>query len=229
MRHSSEGKVGMSKRQTASTILIVDDHPMVREGLTLRISTQPDLKVCGEAATEGEALALVRELNPDLVLIDISLKSGNGIELVKQIKSRHSAVKMLVISGFKESLYAERALRAGALGYLNKQESNDKVLAAIRAVLAGQHYFSPEITQRLISQSLGGTQAQKSSIGNLTDRELEIFRLIGEGLTSGTIADRLFLSTHTIDTHRENIKRKLGLKNAGELNRAAVQWVLESG
>ncbi len=218
----------MSNRTNPAKIVIVDDHPMVREGLTLRMSTQPDLKVCGEAATEEEALALVREINPDLVLIDISLKSGNGIELVKQIKSRHPAVKMLVVSGFQESLYAERALRAGALGYLNKQESNDKVLEAIRTVLTGKRYFSPEITQRLIHQALGGTDEKKSPIGNLTDREVEIFRMIGEGLTTGAIASRLFLSTHTIDTHRENIKRKLDMKNAGELTRAAVQWVLES-
>jgi DNA-binding NarL/FixJ family response regulator len=229
MRHFAEGADSVTSSRKPAKVLIVDDHPMVREGLTLRMSTRPDLKVCGEAATEEEALALVRETNPELVLIDISLKSGNGIELVKQIKSRHPAVKMLVISGFQESLYAERALRAGALGYLNKQESNDKVLDAIHTVLTGQHYFSPGITQRLIKQALGGERENTSTIGNLTDRELEIFRMIGEGLTSSAIAKGLFLSTHTIDTHRENIKRKLGLTNAGELTRAAVQWVLESG
>lgn len=195
----------------------------------MRISTQADLKVCGEAASESEALSVVQETIPDLVLVDISLKSGHGIELVKQIKSRFPAVKMLVVSGYQESLYAERALRAGALGYLNKQESNDKVLEAIRTVLAGQRYVSAAIAQRLVSQSLARVDEVKTPMARLTDRELEIFRMIGEGLTSGAIANRLFLSTHTIDTHRENIKRKLELKNAGELSRAAVQWVLENG
>lgn len=218
----------MTEGLSPAKILIVDDHPMVREGLTMRISTQRGLKVCGEAATEDEALSLLQETNPDLVIVDISLKSGHGIELIKQVRSRYPAVKMLVFSGYQESLYAERALRAGALGYLNKQESNDKVLEAIHAVLAGQRYVSPEITQRLVSQALGNTDETKPPIERLTDREMEILRMIGEGLTSGTIANRLFLSTHTIDTHRENIKRKLDLKNAGELTRAAVQWVLEN-
>lgn len=218
----------MTNRKTPAKILIVDDHPLVREGLTMRISTQRDLQVCGEATTEDEALSLVKETCPDLVLVDISLKSGHGIDVIKQIKSRHPAVKTLVLSGYQESLYAERALRAGALGYLNKQESKDKVLEAIRAVLSGRHYVSPEFTQRLLGQSLGGGDTTKSPTERLTDRELEIFRMIGEGLTSGAIANRLFLSPHTIDTHRENIKRKLGLKNAGELTRAAVQWLLEN-
>ena len=201
---------------------------MVREGLTMRISTQPDLAVCGEAATEEEALSRVQQTSPDLVIVDISLKSGHGLEVIKQVKSRYPAVKMLVLSGYQESLYAERALRAGALGYLNKQESNDKVLDAIRTVLRGQRYISPEIAQRLVAQALGDTNETQAPVECLTNRELEIFRMVGEGMTSGAIANSLFLSTHTIDTHRENIKRKLNLKNAGELTRAAVQWVLEN-
>ena|SRR6476620_618443 len=201
---------------------------MVREGLTMRISTQPDLAVCGEAATEEEALSRVQQTSPDLVIVDISLKSGHGLEVIKQVKSRYPAVKMLVLSGYQESLYAERALRAGALGYLNKQESNDKVLDAIRTVLRGQRYISPEIAQRLVAQALGDTNETQAPIECLTNRELEIFRMVGEGMTSGAIANSLFLSTHTIDTHRENIKRKLNLKNAGELTRAAVRWVLEN-
>jgi DNA-binding NarL/FixJ family response regulator len=218
----------MTACQTPAKILIVDDHPMVREGLTLRISTQPDLRVCGEAASEDEALAKVLEINPDLVLIDISLKSGHGIELTKKIKARHPEVKMLVVSGFQETLYAERALRAGAMGYLNKQESNDKVLEAIRTVLSGKRYFSPEITQRLLSQALGETVAPNSPFDCLTERERQIFRMIGEGQATGVIAEKLYLSTHTIDTHRANIKRKLNVTTAGELARAAVQWVLEN-
>jgi len=219
----------MSKRRVPARILIVDDHPLVREGLATRISLQPGLEVCGEAATEDEAIALVGHTGPDLVLVDIALKSGHGIELVKHIKLRHPTVKTLVVSGFQESLYAERALRAGALGYLNKQESNEKVIDAIRTVLRGERFVGPDVSRRLINQALGGADATTPPLERLTDRELEIFRMIGEGLTSGTIAERLFLSPHTIDTHRENIKRKLGLKTAGELSRAAVQWLLENG
>jgi DNA-binding NarL/FixJ family response regulator len=135
---------------------------------------------------------------------------------------------MLVVSAFQESLYAERALRAGALGYLNKQESNEKLIEAIQAVLRGQLFVSSEVSQRLVSQALHGQDEITDPIQGLTDRELEIFRLIGQGLTSGAIADKLFLSTHTIDTHRENIKRKLGAATGAELNRQAVQWVLEN-
>lgn len=219
----------MKVRKTPLRILIVDDHPMVREGLTLRISTQPDLQVCGEAASEGEALSLVKQFTPDLVLIDISLKGGNGIDLIKQIKSLYPNVKMLVVSGFQESLYAERAFRAGALGYLNKQESHDRVLDAIRTVLAGQRFLSPDAPRRLMDLPLNGAQEVRSPAELLTDRELEVFRMIGQGKTTGVIANELYISTHTIDTHRDNIKRKLDLKSAGELTRAAVQWVLEHG
>ena len=209
-------------------ILIVDDHPMVRDGLAMRIRTQRDLVVCGEAATEDEALVKVKETTPDLMIVDISLKVGNGIDVVKRVKSDYPSVKMLVVTGFQESLYAERALRAGAMGYLNKQESNEKLLEAIRTVLAGNCFASPEIMQRLVNQALGNVQDKKTPMECLTNRELEIFRMIGEGLASGVIAERLFLSTHTIDTHREKIKRKLNIKTAGELTRAAVQWVLEN-
>jgi len=219
----------VNKRHSPVRILIVDDHPSVREGLALRISLDSDLEVCGEAESEDQALELVKQTSPELVLVDISLKSGHGIELIKRIRSLDPAIKMLVITGFQESLYAERAFRAGALGYLNKQESNEKMIEAIRTVLAGERFISPEISRRLINQALGASDVTKTPIERLTDRELEIFRMIGEGLTTSAIANRLFLSTHTIDTHRENIKRKLGAKNAGELNRQAVQWLLENG
>jgi DNA-binding NarL/FixJ family response regulator len=210
-------------------ILIVDDHPSVREGLALRISLHADLEVCGEADSEEQAITLVQQMKPDLMLVDISLKSGHGLELIKRIRSMDPTVKMLVISGFQESLYAERACRAGALGYLNKQESSEKMIEAIRTVLAGERFLSPEISRRLISQALGSSDRKKTPIEQLTDRELEVFRMIGEGLSTGLIASRLFLSTHTIDTHRENIKRKLTLNSAAELSRAAVQWLLENG
>ena len=219
----------MNKQHLATKILIVDDHPLVREGLAMRISLYADLSVCGEAESEEEALALVKKVGPDLVLIDISLKSGHGLDLIKRIRSLNPAIKMLVISGFQESLYAERAFRAGALGYLNKQQSNEKLIEAIRTVLAGKRFLSPEISHRLIEQALGATDTAKTPVERLTDRELEVFRMIGEGFTTSAIANRLFLSTHTIDTHRENIKRKLAVSTAAELTRAAVQWLLENG
>jgi DNA-binding NarL/FixJ family response regulator len=218
----------MARKTGPSRILIVDDHSMVREGMRLRISAFPDLEICGEASTEDDAMDLVKQTSPHLVIVDILLKGGHGIELIKRIKAGYPNVKMLVSSGFQESLYAERALRAGALGYLNKQDSGEKVIEAIRTVLRGERYVSSETSQRLISQALGGKDKGENPINLLTDRELEIFRMIGSGKTSGAIANELLLSSHTVDSHREHIKRKLGLKNAAELNRHAVQFLLEN-
>ncbi len=219
----------MTKLRAKSRIIIVDDHPMMRDGLNMRISSQDDMVVCGEAATEDAAVELVKQLCPDLVLIDISLKEGNGIELVKRVRLLNATTKMLVVSTFQESLYAERALRAGALGYLNKNESNEKLIEAIRTVLQGDRYVSAETTQRLVSLALGNRAITDDPLETLTDRELEIFRLIGAGVSTSAIADQLFLSTHTIDSHREKIKRKLGAKTGAELNRQAVQSMLENG
>jgi DNA-binding NarL/FixJ family response regulator len=208
--------------------MIVDDHSMVREGLRLRISAYPDLEVCGEATTEDEAMELIPKTNPHLIIVDISLKSGHGIELIKRVHAKYPKIKMLVASGFQESLYAERALRAGALGYLNKQDSGEKVIEAIQTVLRGERFVSDEITKKLVAQALGNRADLADPMELLTDRELEIFRMIGNGQTSGAIANELMLSNHTIDTHRENIKRKLGFKNAAELTRRAVQFLLEN-
>ena len=220
---------GSGEHAAKKRILIVDDHPMVREGLRMRISLQPDLEVCGEAEDIQAALALVETNRPDLVIVDISLKSGSGIDLLKRIKSHDDKIKLLVLSMYDETLYAERALRAGASGYLNKQASREKVIEAIRTVLAGERYLSHETTDRLVGQALGGgKRPQASSVTGLSDRELEVFRLIGSGLTTGAIAERLHLSTHTIDSHREKIKIKLNLQNAAELSQRAVHWVLEN-
>ncbi len=219
----------MNKFKAVTRILIVDDHPMMRDGLTMRISSQSDMTVCGEAASEDEAIELVNQIKPDLVVVDISLKSGNGIELVKRIATLDSSIKTLVVSAFHESLYAERALRAGALGYLNKQDSNEKLIEAIRTLVQGERYVSAEITQRLVTQALGKRKVTIDPIEQLTDRELEIFKLIGAGVATSAIAEKLFLSTHTVDTHRENIKRKLGAKTGAELNRQAIQSMLENG
>jgi DNA-binding NarL/FixJ family response regulator len=212
-----------------SKILIVDDHPLVREGLSIRISAQPDLQVCGEAAHVDEALAQVKATSPDLVIVDMALKEGHGLDLIKQIKARYPAVKMLVVSHYEESLFAERALRAGALGYINKGETQQHILHAIRDVLDGKRYVSAEMTQRLLRQAVSGTDSTTTDpIDRLSDRELEVFRLIGKGMTTSGIAAQLYLSVHTIETHREKIRAKLALKNGAELMQRAVQWVLEN-
>lgn len=210
-----------------SSILLVDDHPLLRAGLAARLATEPDLKVIGEAASESEAIELLRQGLPDLAIIDISLRDSSGLDLVRQIRARSTACKVLVISGFRESIYGERALRAGALGYLNKQETDDRLLEAVRSVLKGKRFCSPTLTQRLMTQALNGDQDLRG-VERLTDRELDVYRMIAEGFSSGVIAAKLFISTHTVDTHRENIKRKLGLRSAGELTRSAVHWQLEN-
>ncbi|WDI41730.1 response regulator [Bremerella sp. P1] len=220
----------MGTSSSPSRILIVDDHPIVREGLAARIDGQPDLEVCGEASGINDALSQYRSLSPDLTLIDIQLEDGNGIELIKEIYARNSAAKMLVVSAFDESLYAKRALRAGALGYVNKRELQDKVIDAIRTTLSGQRYLSPKIMQQLLSQvASNNTPVNEDPIQRLSDRELEVFQLIGHGKTTSAIAAQLQLSVHTIDTHREKLRHKLNAKNSAELMKLAVQWVLENG
>ena len=208
-------------------IHIVDDHPLVREGMAVRIATQSNWVVCGQSDTIAGALASVGATAPDVMIVDISLKDGNGLELIRQLSLRHEKVKILVISAVQDSLYAERALRAGALGYLNKQETNEKMIQAIRTVAAGQRFIPPEIARRMKDASSQSSEDRRG-VERLSNRELEVFRLIGEGQTASAIAAKLSISTNTIDSHRENIKRKLGAKDAGELNRLAVQWVLEN-
>lgn len=214
----------------ASRILIVDDHPLVREGLAARIGRQSGWEVCGEAESAEEALEQVGQTQPDLVVVDISLKGGDGISLIRDIHSRFDYVKTLVSSMHDESLYAERALRAGASGYINKQEMPDKVLDAIQQVLNGKLYLSQRMTEQLLQRAVGGLQLrERMPVENLSDRELQVFRMIGKGLKSRQVADELHLSIKTVETHRENIKAKLGVRNSAELARQAVQWALENG
>lgn len=224
----------MTSKAKRYRVLIVDDHPLIREGLTAMLSRQDDLKVCGEASDTDSACAQIAKLNPDLVILDMSLKSGTGLDVIKQLRSNKNGnadrtTPILVHSMYEDSLYAERVLQAGAMGYVNKQESSDTVLSAIRRVLSGKVYLSPELTQHLLDRSVGRqTQLHGDTLDRLTDRELEIFRLIGEAVPTGKIAERLFVSVHTIETHRENIKKKMGLRNASELSQRAIQWVLEN-
>jgi DNA-binding NarL/FixJ family response regulator len=211
-------------------ILIVDDHPLVREGLAVRIGRQADMEVCGQAAGVAEAMKQVEATSPDLVIIDLSLKDGHGIDLIKQIRAKYEGVRMLVASMYDETMYAERALAAGAMGYINKQEMPERVLEAIRQVHLGRIYLSAAMTDRALhrlsaARSAGGA----SPVESLSDRELEVFELIGRGVKTAQIALRLHLSVKTIETHREKIKVKLNVKDGAELNCYAVQWVLENG
>lgn len=216
--------------ESPASILIVDDHPMMREGLALQISAQADMVVCGQAEDVGGALQLVEADSPDLVLVDMSLKDSLGLDLITAIASRFPAAKTLALSAYEESLYAERALRAGAMGYLTKQLTQEKIFEAIRTVLSGKRYLSPEMTERLVGQAINSkTATDGSPVESLTNRELEVFQLIGDGQSTSAIASRLNLSVHTIESHRDKIKTKLNLKNAAELQRAAIQWVLENG
>ena len=219
-----------SKNNKRSRVLIVDDHPAVREALALRIGRQPDLEVCGEAADTSEALRLVAETGPDAAVVDISLKTGNGIDLIKRIRDRDERVRVVVWSMHSEALYAERALRAGALGYINKDQATDRIVEAIRRVLEGKVYLSDEVAEKLLHRAVGKQEdLTRSPLDALADRELEVFRLIGQGVKTADIAERLHLSVKTVETYRDRIRQKLDLGDGTELAHYATQWVLENG
>ena len=206
-------------------ILIVDDHPIFRHGLRDLIEEEPDLTVCGEAADAGEALQLVRSAKPDVAIVDLSLRDGHGLELIEQIRQRDQSVQMLVCSVQAESHFAERALRAGAMGYLNKQEAADKLIEALRQILRGEIYVSGPMAKRLLHGLVGGKGSAQNPVESLTNREIEIFQMIGQGLTTKQIARRLHLSHKTIEAHREKIKTKLRLANSIQLSHCAFQWM----
>lgn len=208
-------------------MLIVDDHPLVREGLAARISAQPDLEVCGEAASVDEAVNLTRTLRPALVLLDLALQGGNGLDLIRRLKARARRPKVLVVSAYDEALFAERAIRAGAQGYINKQELQVSVVDAIRTVLRGEVFLSSDLARRLASQVLVGARGPRCP-SPLSDRELQVFERIGRGRSTREIANELRLSVHTIESHRENIRAKLDLRNGTELLQRAVIWALEN-
>jgi DNA-binding NarL/FixJ family response regulator len=208
-------------------ILIVDDHPMVREGLAMHLATQPDMEVCAEAEDPAGAMEAIETTRPDLVIVDISLKNGNGLDLIRRIRERDSGVRILVWSMYPENLYAERALRAGARGYLSKDRATRELLEAIRSVLAGKVYVSGDFTENVLQQLVAGDTADHSPVQSLSDRELEAFEMMGHGLTTEAIAARMHVSSKTVETYRIRIKQKLGLKNATEVIQRATQWVLE--
>jgi DNA-binding NarL/FixJ family response regulator len=214
-------------RAAKSTVFIVDDHPIVRQGLALLINREPDLAVCGDAEEAGSAMRRIGELKPDLIVVDISLSGPDGLDLLKNIRALDPNLPVLILSMFDESLYAERSLNAGASGYIMKQEATERVLVAIRRILGGEIYVSDRMASRMLHRFVGGSRVgQPSPIAGLSDRELEVFRLIGEGHGTRQIAEDLHISMKTVETYQAHIKEKLLLKNARELVQRAIEWTV---
>ncbi len=210
-------------------VLIVDDHPAVREALAIRIAGEADLEVCGEATDLAEALEVAAAADPDVAVIDLALKSTNGIDLIKRLRERHKTLLMVVWSMYREDLYAERALRAGARGYIGKGQATGTIIEAIRHVLGGKIYLSPAMTDKLLQGHVGPPprESSHSPVDLLSDRELDVFRLIGQGVKTADIAGQLHLSVKTVETYRDRIRQKLNLKDATGLAHFATQSWLE--
>jgi DNA-binding NarL/FixJ family response regulator len=207
-------------------ILLVDDHAVVRFGIAQLINREGDLVVCGEEEDAGKALTAIQKLRPDMVIADISLKESSGLELMRNIKAQYPKLPVLVVSAHDENVYAEIAFRAGALGYLMKAQSLDKVIPAIRRVLSGAIYVSDALAAKLLQQQVRGQKdVHQSPVAALSDRELEVFQLIGQWKKTKEIAQELHLSVKTIEYYREQIKRKLNLRNSSELTHSATAWV----
>ncbi|MEO5801926.1 MAG: response regulator transcription factor [Verrucomicrobiota bacterium] len=207
-------------------IFVVDDHPLFREGLVQFINRQDDLACCGEASSAASAQATVASPNPDLVILDLRLENSDGLELIKNFQAQYPALPVLVLSQMDENLYAERALRAGAKGYVMKSEATEEVLTAVRTVLGGDLYVSRKISILILHRLLEAKpEGRNKGVDCLTDRELQVFQMVGAGMNTKKVASNLSLSTKTIETYRENIKNKLGLRNAKELVDEATQWV----
>jgi DNA-binding NarL/FixJ family response regulator len=206
-------------------ILVVDDHPVVRLGIRQMVSTDPGLSVCGEAESTAKALQLATTSNADLAIVDLSLEDGAGLGLIRSLRETVPALKVLVLSMHDEALFAERALRAGAHGYIMKQEAIDGLVHAIREVLAGRRFVSARMSQLILARLGPNAPPPGDGLGKLTDRELEVFELIGRGANTAAIAHRLGVSVKTIETYRSNIRTKLDLKDATELIRFATTWI----
>jgi DNA-binding NarL/FixJ family response regulator len=216
----------MSKKK--ASVLIVDDHPLFRERLCQLINNEPDLQVSGEAETAQDAVQLVRVARPDLAIVDITLKGSSGLELTKTLRALSINLPILVLSMHDESLYAERALRAGATGYITKNQVSDEVLLAVRRVLAGEVYVSEKMTSTFLRIVAGaGSRTPARPIDRLTDREFEVLELIGRGQTTRAIAEVLQVGVATVDTYRARIKEKMNFRNGTELQHFAIRWVRE--
>jgi DNA-binding NarL/FixJ family response regulator len=225
MTNAKPAKAIVSKPLSSKKrVFLVDDHPIVRQGLAQLLSSEPDFEVCGQGEDVYQSLRAIRDAKPDLCLVDVSLKDGDGIELLKELQAQLPELPVVMLSMHDESLYAERALRAGARGYFMKQEAPPIMLAAIRKVLSGQVHVSDKMGATLLQRMVGGKKSEgKMPMDRLTDRELEIFRFIGDGKTVKEIADKLCLSPKTVEAHREHIKEKLNLKTSAELLRFAIR------
>ena len=212
--------------QTAKkTVLVVDDHPLMRQGLALLINQQQDMQVCGEAEEAQAAMRAIAHLRPDIMILDISLTGPDGLELLKNIRTTNPDLPVLILSMHDEAIYAERALRARANGYIMKQEATEKVLVAVRRILNGEVYLSERMSNKMLQQYIGGAPSMiQSRIASLSDRELEVFRLIGEGRATREIAEELHLSVKTVETYQAHIKEKLALRSGRELIQHAIQW-----
>ena len=210
-------------------VLVVDDHPIVRAGLAQLINREPDLAVCGDAEEMHTALQSIDELKPDILIVDISLNGPDGLDLLKSIRAKDPNLPVLILSMHDECIYAERALRAGANGYIMKQEGTDRVLVALRRILNREIYVSDRVANQMLRQFVGGASGaslKRSPLDDLSDRELEVLRLIGEGQGTRQIADGLHLSIKTVETYQGHLKDKLGLKNSRELVQYAIQWAM---
>jgi DNA-binding NarL/FixJ family response regulator len=210
---------------TRKTVLIVDDHPLLRQGLALLINQQQDMQVCGESEEAQTAMQAIARQRPDIVILDISLNGPDGLELLKSIRANDPDLPVLILSMHDEAIYAERALRARANGYIMKQEATEKVLVAVRRILNGEIYLSDRMSSKMLQQYMGGgSPVMQSRIASLSDRELEVFRLIGEGRATREIAEELHLSVKTVETYQAHIKEKLALRSGRELIQHAIQW-----
>ena len=206
-------------------ILVVDDHPIIRQGLALMVNREADLVVCGEAEDATGAMLVMASSRPDVLIVDISLNGPDGLDLLKSIRTTRPTLPVLILSMHDESIYAERALRAGANGYIMKQEATEKVLVALRRILSGEIYVSEKIANSMLQHYVrGANPSEASSVSELTDRELEVFRLIGEGHGTRQIAEALHLSIKTVESYQAHIKEKLSLRSARELVQHAVEW-----
>ncbi|HEY1499248.1 MAG TPA: response regulator transcription factor [Acidobacteriaceae bacterium] len=207
------------------TVLVVDDHPLMRQGLALLINQQQDMQVCGEAEEAQAAMQAIVRQRPDIMILDISLNGPDGLELLKSIRAVTPDLPVLILSMHDEAIYAERALRARANGYIMKQEATEKVLVAVRRILNGEIYLSDRMSNKMLQQYIGGGPPMiQSRIASLSDRELEVFRLIGEGRATREIAEELHLSVKTVETYQAHIKEKLSLRTGRELIQHAIQW-----
>lgn len=214
--------------ETKKGVVIVDDHPLVRDSLSRLINHEADMVVCGEAETADEALQIIRGTSPSLVMVDITLKHSNGLELIKTLRTQYVELPILVLSMHEESLYADRAIRAGASGYITKHQPAEEVLLAIRRVMAGNIYLSEKLTSGYLKSLIAaGPKMALPAVDRLTDRELEVLNLIGRGKTVRDIAGELQLGTPTVETYRARIKEKLNLRNAAELQHFAFRWIRE--